>query len=394
VTTPRALRVCYVMPVADRLGGAEKMLWLLLRYGDRTRIDPSVVFLTDGPFLADCEDMGVPATLINTGRLRDVRRSLETVTRLTLHFRRCRPDLIMEWFGKSHPWVAPAAAFAGVGSRVAWWQHSVVERHDLLARLIAVLPARAVGAESIAAAEAQESLWPHRPTFVVHSGVEDERPSDHHELRRRARSELGIADDEVLVGMIARVQRWKGQHHMLQALAVLRDESRACRGLLVGGDAHGLDPEYNVEVRDLRAGLGLEDAVIWHDQTRDPRPYLYALDVFVNASVRENLSLALLEAMAAERCIVAVADGGTPEVITDGESGVLVARSDTLLLTDALRRVVGDATLRSRLGAAARAEYERRFTALGWAQAVEDRIEALCSPNHRPRIAAVARRTR
>jgi glycosyltransferase involved in cell wall biosynthesis len=382
------------MPVAHRLGGAEKMLWLFLRHADRRRVEPSVVFLADGPFLADCSDIGVPTSLIPSGRLRDVRRGATTIARLARHLRRSPPDLVVEWFGKSHPWVVPAAALAGIGSRVVWWQHSVVEDHDLLSRVTGLLPARAVGAESAAAAEAQALLWPHRPTFVVHSGVEDETPPNVEELRRRTRAELGIDDGDVLVGMISRVQRWKGQHHLLHAIASLRDEGLNCRGLLVGGDAYGLDPEYNAEVESLRVTLGLKDRLTWIDQVADPRRYLHALDIFVNVSERENLSLALLEAMAASRCIVAVADGGTPEAIDDGRSGLLVARSDAGQLGQALSRLIDDPRLRQRLGTEARAEYERRFTAQGWTRAVEDRIAVICRPDYRRELAEVARRPR
>jgi glycosyltransferase involved in cell wall biosynthesis len=383
-----------VMPVADRLGGAEKMLWLLLLHVDRSRVAPSVVFLKNGPFVADCASINVPAFVIPSGRLRDISAGAAAIRQLARHFRQSRPDLIVEWFGHSHPWVAPAASLASVGSRVVWWQHSVVARHDALSRLISALPARAVGAESIAAAEAQERIWPHRATFVVHSGVDDDRPDDHRELRLQTRAELAVADGDVLVGMIARVQRWKGQHHLLRAVAGLRDSGVASRALLVGGDAHDLDPGYNDEIRQLISALRLGNLVTWVDHTPDPRRYLYALDIFVNVSVRENLSLALLEAMAAERCIVAVGDGGTPEVITDRQSGLLLERSDSSLLQQSLRELIGDTALRARLGKNARQEYERRFTALGWARAVEDRIAILCDSDYRPRLAAVARNPR
>jgi glycosyltransferase involved in cell wall biosynthesis len=205
---------------------------------------------------------------------------------------------------------------------------------------------------------------------------------------------LGLNDDATLIGMISRVQRWKGQHHLLHAIAALRDEGVNCHGILVGGDAYNLDPTYNVEIANLRVSLGLQDRLTWIDHVDDPRPYLYALDIFVNASVRENLSLALLEAMAAGRCIVAVADGGTPEAIVDGRSGLLLERSDSLLLAQALSRLCKDPGARARLAANARTEYERGFTAEGWARAVEERIDVLCRLDFRHALAKVARSPR
>jgi glycosyltransferase involved in cell wall biosynthesis len=195
--------------------------------------------------------------------------------------------------------------------------------------------------------------------------------------------------------MISRVQRWKGQHHFLKALALLRDRGIECRGLLVGGDAYGLDPVYNGEIRSLRQELGLQQRLTWVDHVADPSEYLVALDVFVNVSVREGgVSLALIEAMAAGRCIVAVADGGSPEALQDNRSGILLARSDGGLLADALTRTLTEPNLRTRLGVAARAEYERRFTAESFARTLEDRLCLLCQPGHRRELKRVAREPR
>jgi glycosyltransferase involved in cell wall biosynthesis len=141
-------------------------------------------------------------------------------------------------------------------------------------------------------------------------------------------------------------------------------------------------------------GLGLEQLVRRVPHVDDAVPYLHASDVFVNVSVRENLSLALLEAMAAGRAIVAVADGGTPEAIEDGVSGLLIERADAALLADALERLVGDAALRARLGDGARARYEADFTSAGWTRALEDRLTLLARDGYATELAAVARQPR
>jgi glycosyltransferase involved in cell wall biosynthesis len=387
------IKVCFVMPVAERLGGAEKMLWLFLRDVDRDVITPSVIFLADGPFVRDCAAISVATEVVRSGRVRSVKSSLATVRDLTRVFRATQPDLIVEWFGKTHVWVSPAAHASGLGSRVIWWQHSVSER-GLLSYLTRLLPARAVGAESAAAADIQAGLWPRRPTFVVHSGIEGAERGGREQLRQQTRAELGVSDDEVLIGMISRVQRWKGQHRLLEAISRLRARGIVCRGLLVGGDAYGLDRAYNAEIRQLLSQLGLEGIVTWIDQVADAQPYLEALDVFVNASIGENLSLALLEAMAAERCIVAVADGGTPEVIIDGKNGILYQENDADHLSDALAGVACDAELRSRLGRSARNEFERRFTAEGWTRTLQSRLLLISTDGYRDALPSVGREPR
>jgi glycosyltransferase involved in cell wall biosynthesis len=90
---------------------------------------------------------------------------------------------------------------------------------------------------------------------------------------------------------------------------------------------------------------------------------LRACDVFALPSLYEGSSLATLEAMAAGCAVVSSAIPGTDELISDGQSGLLVPPNDPVALAGALRRVLGDAELRAELGRQARARIEREFTA-------------------------------
>jgi glycosyltransferase involved in cell wall biosynthesis len=163
--------------------------------------------------------------------------------------------------------------------------------------------------------------------------------------------------------MIARFKEWKGQHRFVAALALLRDRGIAARGLLVGGDPHALEPAYTRRVLDDLDRLGLADRVTRIDQVADPRKYLVALDVFVNISVNETLGLALLEAMCAQKAIVAVDDdGGVAEIIEHEQSGLLLPRADARLLGDALAVLTHDSALRQKLAAGARGRWEARHT--------------------------------
>jgi glycosyltransferase involved in cell wall biosynthesis len=94
------------------------------------------------------------------------------------------------------------------------------------------------------------------------------------------------------------------------------------------------------------------------------------MDVFVLPSRWEGLSLALVEAMGAARPVVATSVGGNPEVVTDGETGLLVPPEDPTILTDALERLLGDADRRRALGVRAADEARRRF-------AIEEHVRQL-----------------
>jgi glycosyltransferase involved in cell wall biosynthesis len=106
----------------------------------------------------------------------------------------------------------------------------------------------------------------------------------------------------------------------------------------------------------------MADRVHLAGQRQDVPDLLAAADVFVMPSLWEGLPLAILEAMLAQKAIVASVTSGIPEAINDGQEGLLVPPGDEAALAEALGRVLSDAALRSRLAAQARARALREFT--------------------------------
>jgi glycosyltransferase involved in cell wall biosynthesis len=353
--------VLFVMSVAERRGGAEKMLWLLLREHDPTRIAPSVVFLQDGPFVGEASALGIPTAVIDAGRMRAVGRGACAVGRLARVIGRTQPDVIFSWMGKAHLYAGPAAALAGRSASTAWWLHDIPS-FTPIDRAIQAVPAAAVGSSSAIGAQTLGGLRPWRDTFVVRPGVEDFMTADSEEPRAAARRRLGVGADDVVVSLIGRFHPQKGQDRFVQALASLRAEGVPFHGLLVGGSVPGQHERFETDITRLISRSGLTDAVTRVDHVDEPWGYLLASDVYVNARVRENLSLGILEAACAGRAIVAVASGGTPEILQDGVSGLLVNTPDPASLAAAIRRLVENPDLRVRLGGCARECYEERFT--------------------------------
>jgi glycosyltransferase involved in cell wall biosynthesis len=109
------------------------------------------------------------------------------------------------------------------------------------------------------------------------------------------------------------------------------------------------------------AAAGLRDVVHFAGAVPDARPLVGAFDLVLGPSRAEGLPNSVLEAAAAGRAVAATRAGGTPEILTDGETGLLVPAGDPPALRDALDRLAADADLRARLGAAARADVGRRF---------------------------------
>lgn len=368
----RPLRVLFTVPWTERLGGAEMMLWALLRHVDRTRLEPTVVFLEPGRFQEEVAELGFRTHSVPIGRLRDPRRVGRAIRRLAGVIRAEQPDLVLNWVAKAQLYGASAAVLAGRRSSLVWWQHGVPHGH-WMDRLATLLPARAVGCSSAATASAQSATWPHRPTFVVHPGVETERTEP------VSRESLGIPDGRFVAGIVGRLQPWKGQHRFLHALADLCDRGHDVHGVIVGGDAFGLSPEYAKEVEALVGRLDLTERVTMVGHVPDARPYIAALDVLVSASGGEPFGIVLVEAMAESVPTIAVGDAGPAEIVEHGVSGLLLPAPEPELIADALATLIADPGLRERMSHDARRLAVERFGAPAMASALEAALRPLAA---------------
>jgi glycosyltransferase involved in cell wall biosynthesis len=167
------------------------------------------------------------------------------------------------------------------------------------------------------------------------------------------------------IGMVGNLDRRKNPLVLVEAAAVLRARMPGVRVLLVGAFP---EPGYEREVRSRIDALGLGDAVTVTGFLANPFPVVRALDVLVHPARRDPFPLALLEGMALARPIVASAVGGIPEMLEHDASGLLVASPDDAA---GFAAAVGDLLLddaqRARLGAAAKARLQDRFSLDGFA---------------------------
>ena len=142
---------------------------------------------------------------------------------------------------------------------------------------------------------------------------------------------------------------------LLEAFAAIADARQAMRLVLVGDGP--LRPALERKVRDL----GLETRVRLHGSELEPEPLYAAFDIAVQASSREGLPNALLEAGAAGLPMVATAAGGSGEIVLDGRTGLLIPVDDGAALAGGLHRLASDPGLRERLGHAAREHVATTF---------------------------------
>ncbi len=190
-----------------------------------------------------------------------------------------------------------------------------------------------------------------REIDVIHNFF-DPRPAVH--SREAVRAQLELRDDQLLVLHLSNLRPVKRIDVMLNALAKVENRDRFKVVVLAGGSF----APYLGLVRQL----GLQDTVLVREHVAVVEDYLQAADVGLFTSDSESFCLSLLEAAALGCPSVSTAVGGIPEVMTDGESALLVPAGSSEAVARALDRLLGDADERRRLGAAARTRAREAFS--------------------------------
>jgi glycosyltransferase involved in cell wall biosynthesis len=204
---------------------------------------------------------------------------------------------------------------------------------------------------------------------VLHDGLAvDPARAD----RAAARAQLGLDPDAVVVAVLGRISGWKGQDVLVRALGedALRERSDVV-ALIAGAPWQG-EERHERELRELAGVRGVTERVRIAGFIEDVDLVYGAADIVAVPSKQPDpFPNAALEAAAAGCCVVASAHGGLPEMLRDGETGVLVAPGDAAALATAIAALADDPQRRSALGAAARADVRARFSNAAMLDAVQ-----------------------
>lgn len=194
-------------------------------------------------------------------------------------------------------------------------------------------------------------------------------------LRDDMRNDLRLAADTPVAGIIARLTEQKAHAVLFQAMASTPGLERL--HLVVVGDGH-----LRAQLEKAAGDLGIADRVRFLGARRDLGNLLSALDMFVMPSLWEGLPLSMVLAMGAGLPVVATRVAGIPEVVDDGQSGLLVPPGDAPALGAALAQLVHRPELRRALGAAAQASVLPRYGVDGYVSSITALYDRLLTAKH------------
>lgn len=190
-------------------------------------------------------------------------------------------------------------------------------------------------------------LVPKDRALAVLNGIPVERFAMTPARRQHARQALGLSTDDLVLGCVGRLAALKNHARVIDVMPALLKEHPSLKLVIVGDGA--MQSALSAQV----SRLGLSPHVVLAGQRSDVADLLPAFDVFALPSQTEGLSIALLEACATSLAVVATRVGGNPEIIKDGQTGLLIPVDDNPALLAAVDRLLSDAALRHQLGASA-----------------------------------------
>jgi glycosyltransferase involved in cell wall biosynthesis len=182
-----------------------------------------------------------------------------------------------------------------------------------------------------------------RKIHVVYNGVDLTRFTPDGNGRERLRSIYGIEPQEIILTTVSRLWAIKGVDTLLKACAAIKDRGLQFRFLIAGAG-----PQEQ-ELRALSSSLGLDSRVIWIGSTSEPELLLRGTDIFLLGTTGEAFGNVLIEAMACGSTVVASRSGAIPEIITDGECGLLADPRDPESFAEKILQIAKNRKLQVRL---------------------------------------------
>lgn len=359
------VRLLFLVTTFDR-GGAEKTILRLATClpSDRYTVAVAALQGRSGQIAVDLAAAGVPAHDLQMRTKLDMGGAL----RLRALLRRERIEVLYSFLFHANLMGRLVGGWCGVpvrigAERIAGWEGPI---RRLLNRLTGGLATRVVAVSEAVREETARTLGiaPER-IAVIPNGVDNHAfaPASH-------------PAEAPVIGCTGRLHRKNGHPTLLEAFAAIRQAVPEARLLLVGDGPERRSLERTV------AGRGWGGAVTFAGEQADVRPWLHRMAVYVQPSISEGMSNSILEAMASGLPVVATRVGGTPEVVEDGVSGLLVPPEDPAALATALVTLLGDPPRRAAMGAAGRDRVARQFSQADMIQRTTAFLDALVTAAH------------
>lgn len=356
-------------------GGAERQLYYFLKHSDRGLFNYHVLVLNSRkPHTYDdaIRELGI-----------DIRQLPETCTGISQRSRMLyreikdmRPDIVHSWSFYANPYAALVGVLARVpvclGSMRNEPLAATISRLHPIHRWLAYRSVLGIVTNTkLAADQMLEIGLAKKSVFLVYNGIEISEAQDIRSTSQIDLSKYGIRSDSQVIGTVGNLQRCKNQEMFIKAMDRISLQLPDVHGLIVGRPLAN-EPGVQDKLEQQISELGMSDRVHLAGFREDVPDLMQRFTVFCLTSRSEGMPNVVMEAMAASCPVVSTRVGDVPEVINDGENGLLVESEDADGLANAIQLLLNDADLAKRMEVEGRHTIEQRFSCQEMAQNMEN----------------------
>jgi glycosyltransferase involved in cell wall biosynthesis len=370
------MKTLYIHGSADHYGSAKILMDILRIPGNAA--NAMVVLPHDGMLVEDIKALGIPVCIMNLGVLRRkymtpwgivgrVYLWLSAINKLKqLIFTH---NIARVYVNSANVIVGPPLKQKNQ-TELVWHLHEIVDHPSLLKNFLAYLIGKAD--KIISVSKATKIFWEkaigNKPVHLLYNGMDLSKYIN--VLANKTNILPNASTNETWVGMIGRVQAWKGQHYFLDIIEAYlkQNPSDISTRFIIAGDAYPGYKKLEIELILAIEQKKLHKRVIYLGYRSDVPEILASLDLLVLPSTSPDpLPTVVLEAMAAGKPVLATAQGGALEMVVDHETGRFMPIGNTKQAAAILAELLQEKERLKEMGTAGRRRVEKEFSAAAFA---------------------------
>jgi glycosyltransferase involved in cell wall biosynthesis len=340
------------------MGGAEISLLNLVKRLDNKLFEPHFACSKEGPFIDELRNIEIPPDFVQFPGIRwpNPVRICNTIRNLVGIIKRKEIDLIHSNQPRSNLFGAIAAKIKNIP--IVWHERCLEQGRFDSDNIFSFLPDRIIcNSNAVRNRFTKEKIDAKIKTII--NGVdlnEFDLESDGSVIRK----EFNIDEGELIVGTIGRIDPEKGYEYFLESARIILQDVPNVRFLVIGEASN--NHSFEKSLSEMSVEKGIDKKTIFTGFRRDIPQLIANMDVVVLPSEIDACSRVLFESMAMQKPLVAANAGGTPEVVQDGITGLLVKPGDSSDMAKCVKRLLDDKNLAEQYGKAGRKRVEEMFT--------------------------------
>ncbi len=341
------------------MGGAEISLLNLVKRVDKKLFIPHFVCSKEGPFIDELRKIEILPDFVQFPSIKwpNPVRICNTIRGLVDIIKKRQIDLLHSNQPRSNLFGAIAAKIKNIP--IVWHERCLEQGRFDSDNIFSFLPDKIICNSDAVRNRFTKGAKTDTKIRTIINGV-DLRGFNPESNGRVIRKEFNIGEDELVIGTVGRIDPEKGIEYFLESAKIILQDLKNARFLVVGGAANDLSLEKSLYEMSVEKGIDKE--TIFTGFRRDIPQLLASMDVVVLPSGIDACSRVLFEAMAMQKPLVATNAGGTPEIVQDGITGLLVKPGNSSDMAKSIMKLLHNKSLSEQYGKAGRERVEEMFT--------------------------------